>query len=177
MGSARLIFDLEERRYTGIGGFYMEIHSVPITRANREQALALEILPEQRGYIETVEQCLAEADRCRRWRAVGLLDGGSMIGFAMYGFFFWESFPRGRLWLDRFLIDCRYQGQGYGSGALAYLLALLAEKYPKKDVYLSVIRGNERAARLYQKFGFRFTGERDIHGEDVMRREAGWENL
>ena len=34
------------------------------------------------------------------------------MGFAMYGWFFWEYFPRGRLWLDRFLIDRRCQGRG-----------------------------------------------------------------
>ena len=39
----------------------------------------------------------------------------------MYGFF-WEYLPFGRLWLDRLLIDRRFQGLGYGRAALAALL-------------------------------------------------------
>ena len=39
----------------------------------------------------------------------------------MYGFF-WEYLPFGRLWLDRLLIDRRFQGRGYGRAALAALL-------------------------------------------------------
>ena len=147
----------------------MEIHSIPVTRDIREQVLALEILPEQRGYIETVEQCLEEAGRVRNWRPVGLCEGRTLVGFAMYGWFFWEYFPRGRLWLDRFLIDRRYQGRGYGRAALGHMLDRLALEYPKKAVYLSVIPGNDGAVRLYRKAGFHFTGEKDVHGEDVMR--------
>lgn len=30
----------------------MEIHSIPVTQSSRSQVLALELLPEQRGYIE-----------------------------------------------------------------------------------------------------------------------------
>ncbi len=80
--------------------------------------------------------------------------------------------PVGRLWLDRFLIDSHYQGKGYGKAALQGILAFLASKYPKKKVYLSVIRENSTAIRLYQEFGFRFTGEKDIHGEDVMVKDS-----
>ena len=100
---------------------------------------------------------------------MGLYDGGTLIGFAMYGWFFWEYFPRGRLWLDRFLIDRRYQGRGYGRAALRHMLDRLALEHWGKDVYLSVIPGNGGAVRLYEGAGFRFIGEKDVHGEDVMR--------
>ncbi len=147
----------------------MNIHSVPVTPDIRDQVLDLQLLPEQRGYIEPVEQCLEEAGQLQNWRPVGLYDGGTLIGFAMYGWFFREYFPTGRLWLDRFLIDRRYQGRGYGRAALRHMLDRLALEHPKKDVYLSVIPGNGGAVRLYQGAGFRFTGEKDVHGEDVMR--------
>ncbi|MDE6880718.1 MAG: GNAT family N-acetyltransferase [Oscillospiraceae bacterium] len=148
----------------------MEIHFAAVTPENRERILALQILPEQREYIETVDQCLAEAGCVHNWRPVGIYNGELLVGFAMYGYFFWEYLPCGRLWLDRFLIDRHYQGQGYGKEALDRLLKRLTEEYSAKDIYLSVIQGNEAAIRLYQSFGFRFTGEKDTHGEDVMRR-------
>ncbi len=49
------------------------------------------------------------------------------------------------------------------------MLDRLALEYPKKPIYLSVIPGNDAAVRLYRGAGFRFTGEKDVHGEDVMR--------
>lgn len=146
----------------------IEIHSIPVSPCSRDQVLALELLPEQRGYIEPVAQCLEEAEHIRNWHPVGLYDGGTLIGFAMYGWFFWEYFPKGRLWLDRFLIDRRCQGQGYGRAALRHMLDRLALEYPQKGVYLSVIPGNDAAVRLYRGAGFLFTGEKDVHGEDVM---------
>ena len=37
--------------------------------------------------MESVAECLAEADRRRCWRPVGSMMGMPLIGFAMYGFF------------------------------------------------------------------------------------------
>ena len=73
-----------------------------------------------------------------------------------------------QLWLDRLLIDRRFQGRGYGRAALAALLERLEREYHKKRIYLSVVEANRPAAALYESFGFRFTGERDTHGERVM---------
>ena len=56
-----------------------------------------------------------------------------------------------------------------GKAALGHMLDRLALEYPKKPIYLSVIPGNDAAVRLYRGAGFRFTGEKDVHGEDVMR--------
>ena len=61
-----------------------------------------------------------------------------------------------------------YQGKGYGKAALSELLKLLRNEYHRKKIYLSVVEGNNTAIHLYEKFGFSFTGERDIHGEKVM---------
>ncbi len=52
--------------------------------------------------------------------------------------------------------------------ALAALLERLEREYHKKRIYLSVVEANRPAAALYESFGFRFTGERDTHGERVM---------
>ena len=150
----------------------MEIHFHPVTHENRGAVLALQVLPEQQGYIESVAQCLAEARRARNWCPVGIYDGSSLIGFAMYGYFFQEDFPFGRLWMDRFLIDRHYQGRGYGRAALGGLLERMAREYSDRDIYLSVIRENSAAVRLYRAYDFSFNGEKDVRGEDVMRRRG-----
>ena len=99
----------------------MKIPLEPVTVASRAAVERLETAPGQEGFVESVAECLAEADRRRCWRPVGVYDGDALIGFAMYGFF-WEYLPFGRLWLDRLLIDRRFQGRGYGRAALAALL-------------------------------------------------------
>lgn len=148
----------------------MQLHLEPVTPANRQAVLALHTAPGQEGFVETVAQCLDEANHTRCWRPVAIYDSSTLVGFAMYGFF-WQYFPCGRLWLDRLLIDARYQGRGYGKAALTLLLDRLAHDYPRRrKIYLSVIETNAPAISLYQKFGFHFTGELDTHGEKVMVR-------
>ena len=88
----------------------MKIRLEPVTVASRAAVERLETAPGQEGFVESVAECLAEADRRRCWRPVGVYDGDALIGFAMYGFF-WEYLPFGRLWLDRLLIDRRFQAQ------------------------------------------------------------------
>ena len=93
----------------------MKIRLEPVTVASRAAVERLETAPGQEGFVESVAECLAEADRRRCWRPVGVYDGDALIGFAMYGFF-WEYLPFGRLWLDRLLIDRRFQGRGITGG-------------------------------------------------------------
>lgn len=149
----------------------MKLHLEPVTAVNRAAVLALAPAPGQEGFLESTADCLAEADSYFRWRPVGIYDEKVLVGFAMYGFFP-QYFPFGRVWLDRLLIDRRYQGQGYGRAAMSLLLERLKEEYPhRRKTYLSVVEGNLAAEMLYRSFGFSYTGERDIHGERVMVRK------
>ena len=68
----------------------MKIRLEPVTVASRAAVERLETAPGQEGFVESVAECLAEADRRRCWRPVGVYDGDALIGFAMYGFF-WAS--------------------------------------------------------------------------------------
>ena len=149
----------------------MAIRFEPVTKENRNLVLQLRVAPGQEGFVESVAQCLAEADRQSCWRPVAIYDDQILVGFAMYGFF-WPYLPFGRVWLDRLLIDGRYQGRGYGREALAGLLERLEKTYHRKKIYLSVIEANQAAIKLYEKFGFRFTGELDVNGEKVMMRKS-----
>lgn len=145
----------------------MHIHIEPVNEKNLTDILALEILPEQAGFIESVKDCLYEAAKVRCWRPVGIYDDKKLIGFSMYGFF-WQYLPLGRVWLDRLLIDKKYQGCGYGTQVVPVMIKRLRNEYHRKTIYLSVIDENAAAVHLYEKYGFRFTGELDVHGEKVM---------
>lgn len=138
-----------------------------VDKTNEKAVLQLKIAPSQDGFVETVQQCLNEAKQKSCWRPVAIYDDETLIGFAMYGFF-WQYLPAGRLWLDRILIDQRYQGQGLGTIAIKTLIAQIRKEYLHQKIYLSVVEQNKPAIRLYQKLGFEFTGELDINKEKVM---------
>lgn len=137
-----------------------------ITDKNREEALTLQIKPEQIGFIESVEECLKESEELSLWRPVGIYEDDKMIGFAMYGQWYEEECER--VWLDRFLIDQRYQNQGLGRQALRTLITYILLEYGCEKIYLSLYKDNTHALKLYESLGFYFTQEKDIHGEEVM---------
>lgn len=146
----------------------MELSILPITKQNRQQALALRVAKGQESYVESVAQCLSDAEQDPdHWRPVGLYHKGIMVGFAMYGLFPWEG-TGGRVWLDRLLIDGAHQGQGLGSRALEQLIEHIYEEYHFPQLFLSVVSSEVPAVRLYQRVGFDYNKEKDPNGELVM---------
>ena len=99
---------------------HKQLHFKSVNAENRREVEGLTVFSEQTGFIESVSECLREADELELWRPVGIYDSDTLIGFAMYGYFP-EPAP-GQLWLDRLLIDKRYQGKGYGKQAVLSLL-------------------------------------------------------
>lgn len=148
---------------------FSEIQNV--TRLNKEEILALKIADEQIGFLETTEECLAEAEEDPRVVPVGLYKENRAVGFAMYGQFQQED-GTPRVWLDRYFIDERYQQMGLGKYYLQLLIHYLAEFYHTEQIYLSVYEDNTVAIRLYEQFGFRFNGENDEKGEKIMVKEV-----
>ncbi|WP_347272110.1 GNAT family N-acetyltransferase, partial [Bacillus velezensis] len=63
------------------------------------------------------------------------------MGFAIYGLFPHEDYSQ-RVWLDRYLIDEQYQGQGLGKHFLQQLIHYLTEKFNCSQIYLSVYDNN-----------------------------------
>lgn len=73
-----------------------------------------------------------------------------------------------RVWLDRFMIDSKYQGKGCGKASLDFLVNHLKNEYNCDELYLSIFEDNKMAIKLYKDFGFKFNGELDYGGEKVM---------
>ena len=140
---------------------------IPITNQNRKEAEALQVQPFQINYIESVAECMQEADEIQDWHPVGLYVDEELVGFAMYGNISEPKYTR--LWFDRLLIDQRYQSRGYGSLAFEIVLEEIKKTYPGKDIYLSVYDDNIRAIQMYIKHGFAYTGELDTKGEKIMK--------
>ncbi|WMX59002.1 GNAT family N-acetyltransferase [Peribacillus sp. R9-11] len=149
----------------------MTITIIEVTNENVNDILKLGINTKQKSFIETTEQCLEEAMECKYYKPVGLYSDNSLVGFAMYGFFPEEG-KNGRVWLDRFLIDARYQGLGLGSIMLKALIQRLTKEYNCNEIYLSVVEDNQAALHLYKKFNFTFNGELDINKEKIMVKKV-----
>ena len=145
----------------------MAITITPITPKNRAEAESLQVNESQIHFIESVKECMEEADQLELWHPVAILSDGKMVGFSMYGFYV-EDDGSGRLWFDRLLVDRHYQGQGYGRQAIAVILPRMRQEYPSQDIYLSVYEPNKSAIALYESCGFRFNGELDTKGERIM---------
>ncbi|MEG0275457.1 MAG: GNAT family N-acetyltransferase [Coprobacillus sp.] len=137
-----------------------------VTRKNREDILKMKIKQHQQSYIETIEECLKESDDLSLWRPVGIYHDNQLIGFAMFGL--WNENNEERVWLDRFLIDEGYQGQGLGRRSLEAIVDYIMNIYQCHRIYLSLYQDNQEAYHLYKSYGFIETKEKDVHGENIM---------
>lgn len=99
--------------------------------------------------------------------------GGERVGFIML----WDpsldaEAAERRFFLWRFMIDARFQGRGHGRAALERLIEHVRTRPGADALYLSHVRGVERAGRFYRSLGFEYTGEEE-DGELIMRRALG----
>ncbi|MEK3886448.1 GNAT family N-acetyltransferase [Bacillus sp. FSL K6-3431] len=145
----------------------MNISIRDVTNEIVPDILSLSVDETQTTFIETTEQCLKEAKECAIYKPVGLYSDNNLVGFAMYGFFSDES-KNGRIWLDRFLIDKKYQGCGLGTILLKELIDKITEEFSCQKLYLSIVGNNKRALHLYEKFDFHLNGESDVNDEKIM---------
>lgn len=120
---------------------------VPLTRYNWESCLEIELTPEQTKMTPTVLYSLAQA-HFEQLHAFGIMTRGTMVGFLMYGEF------GGICWINRIMVDKKYQRQGIGRAALLQLLSRLQMKYSCKEIRTSYAVNNYSAARFFEGLGF-----------------------
>jgi diamine N-acetyltransferase len=152
------------------------LHFREITPSNRAAVEALSVLPAQGGYVVGVAGSLREAastpDAAPWYRA--LYDDDTPVGFVMLSDGITEENMRdpdflGPYFLWRLLIDHRYQGRGYGAGALALAVAFLRSERPDARVLLTSCGTYDSASPygFYLRQGFQDTGTRH-QGEAVL---------
>ncbi|BDB01773.1 GNAT family N-acetyltransferase [Clostridium botulinum] len=142
----------------------MNLHLEEVTIKNWRSIVALKVNENQQNFIESNAYSLAEWKFVPDFHPKAIYDNNKLIGFAMYGYFEKET----RLWLDRFMIDYKYQNKGYGKSSLELLIIVMINEYKCNKIYLSTFKDNIEAIKLYEKFGFEFNGEFDENGELIM---------
>jgi diamine N-acetyltransferase len=136
-----------------------------ITSETVRSVTALEVAPEQQGYVAPNAISIAEAYfEPKAWfRAVAADD--ELVGFAMV----YRDPAAGAFYVWRFMIDAGHQGHGYGRRAME-LLVEEARADGATEVTLSVVPGEHSALDFYRRLGFEQTGKE--HGGEVEMRLA-----
>ena len=134
----------------------------PVTPENWRPGLS--VREDQRRFVSDSAGILARAYAYResRSRAFVICQDETPVGMAMF-----YDLPEEQAYnFSQFFIDQRYQGQGIGTVACGVILKMMRDDGKYNRVVLCYVDGDDAARRLYEKFGFRLTGESD--GDEII---------
>lgn len=131
----------------------MGISFKEVNNENWREVIDLKIAKEQEKYLPHSNLIsIAESKFYPKWVALAIFNSQSMIGFAMYGP---DDEDEKTLWLIRYMIDEKYQGNGLGHCALEKLLVEIKSKKLYNTIALSFHPESVVAKKLYTSFGFK----------------------
>lgn len=141
-----------------------------VTAATVRDVCRLEVAADQRHLVAPNAVSIAEAyfEPAAWFRAI--YAGEAAVGFAMLYDPTRTANPDdgpASCWLWRFMIDVRHQRRGFGAAALALLIDHVRTLPGVTQFKLSFVPGAGNASTLYERAGFRATGE-IAEGEAVM---------
>lgn len=134
----------------------------PVTPDNWREPLA--VREDQQGFVSEPNRILARAYAYREQRSQARIvyKDGRPVGMAL-----WYDWPEAEQYVfSQLFIDWHYQRMGLGIEAARLALDEMQAdgRYPR--VCLCYVEGDEPARRLYEKLGFRPTGEAD--GDEII---------
>ncbi len=131
----------------------MNIYFKDITVENWREAIGLKISKEQEIYLPHSNLIsIAESKFYPQWVTLGIYKDENIIGFSMYGP---ENENDEEIWIIRYMIDERYQGQGCGKYALEKLIEKIKEETKCHKICLSFHPKSKVAEKLYSSLGFK----------------------
>ena len=131
------------------------IRLCPITKENIDMVLSLSVHDEQKGYVSSVAESLAQAYVYGETAfPFAVYNDEEPVGFIMMGYY--EAKQYYTLW--KFMIDKSFQHKGYGRKALELGILFLKDRFHVSEIYTRVIPGNDTAKKLYRSVGFAETG-------------------
>lgn len=135
----------------------MRLSLEPITPENQRSVRDLSVREDQRKYVATVEQSLADAYVWKESSFRAAYSNGSPVGYILV-FPFTESDQR-IVNIVRLMIDARHQGSGLGRALLRATLEWIESFNPVVDkVRISSVPENHVALSLYRSEGFEEAG-------------------
>ena len=140
----------------------------PVTKDNWKELIRLKVREDQAHFVASNLYSIAEAqfgdDYEGHWDLYpfGIYDGNIPVGFLMYALNF--DHPTQQAFIQRLMVDHRYQGKGYGRFGMEKMLEQFRSDERIKAIGISYEPENELARKLYASLGFEETGKM-IEGE------------
>lgn len=126
----------------------------------------LKVTPEQEQFVAPNAFSIAEAHFAPDAWFRAIYADETPVGFVMLSLR--PDAPEHPYYIWRYMIDARYQGQGYGAAAMRQVIDFVRTQPDAKVLYLSYVREPGGPREFYRRCGFEDTGE--IHdGEYIMR--------
>ena len=124
----------------------------------------LRVAKEQERYVSDSAKLLARAYAYRNFgsNAFVIYNDDEPVGMALY----YDCEELKAYDFSQLFIDERYQGKGYGLEATTQILNKMRTAGKFEKVVLCYIEGNEAAGKLYEKVGFKRTG--DVDGDEII---------
>lgn len=121
----------------------------------------------QKSFVADSATILARAYAYResRSKAYVIYNDTLPVGMALY----YDCAELNAYDLSQLFIDERYQGNGFGIEATKQILDKMKSDSKYDKVMLCYIDGNEVAKNMYEKLGFKLTGDRD-EDEIIMEK-------
>ncbi|MEO5693599.1 MAG: ROK family protein [Usitatibacter sp.] len=125
----------------------------------------LRVIGEQRFHVASIAKSFWQVNGRAAFRSLAIYAGTVPVGYILL------RERQDEIYLNRFLVDFRHQGRGYGSAGLRLAIEIARAVPNCNRMTLSYVPANENAARLYEHLGFRHTGGVDEDGECEMTLE------
>ena len=136
-----------------------------VTADNQHAVASLALAPDQEDLVASNAESLDEARSDPDARPRAVYAGERLVGFLMYDAGRPSDDPREAL-IYRFMIDRRYQGEGYGRAALHKALEEIRAVPNISRISITYMPDNPVAKRFYASFGFQEVGT-DEDGEMI----------
>lgn len=137
-----------------------EIRVVRLNRLNWEAVLELRPDEDQKDYLPDNLYSIAQS-KFENCTPFGILQGAAWVGFIMYCNF------DGICWINRIMVDYRFQKHGIGRKALDLMIKQLRLNPGCQEIRTSFVQHNALAEYLFKSAGFRRIGE-PVGDEIVM---------
>ena len=110
-------------------------------------------------FIVPIVYSLAESKFVEHLIPLAIYKNAKLVGFTMYG----KDPEDQNYWIYVFMIDKRYQRQGYGKAAMIQLIGHIRHEHRCEKIMIGHKPDNEIAGRLYESVGFQDTGKMINH--------------
>jgi len=134
----------------------------PVTKDNWQTLIKLKVRDDQKHFVASNVYSIAQAQFGDEYEGhwdlhpFGIYEGDTPVGFLMYALNF--EHPQQQAYIQRLMVDEKFQGQGYGKFGMEWMLELFRADDRIKEVSISYEPENEGARKLYASLGFIETG-------------------